>query len=179
MKTKESKVESGVAGGIAGFLATIPMSLCMLAIHRKLPVYHRSSLPPKKLTTRIARKIGISHKLSRKEKRALSVFSHFGYGTGAGSIYGLVSNSIPATPLIKGIGFGLLVWAGSYFGFLPAINLWHTEEEHHKRYWMMAAAHVVWGAFLGLGHEKLEKRPDIRGMRHKKSQPDSFIQPVL
>lgn len=166
MKNKDSK-NNLVSGGIAGLLATIPMSIWMMAVHRSLPLHHRYSLPPRKLTNRILKKVGISHKISRKEKKALSLLSHFSYGTAAGSLYGVINQAVPAPPVVKGVGFGLIVWAGSYFGFLPAINLWQKEEEHRKRYWMMAAAHVVWGAFLGLGHEKLQKSPERQVPRQK------------
>src|SRR5262245_9863268 len=138
-------IQDSLAGGVAGFLATLPMSIAMIAMHRILPVRHRYSLPPKKVTLRIARKLGIRGKLTRNKKNVLSVLSHFGYGAAAGTVYGLAASHVNGSPVVKGIGFGLLVWAGSYFGLLPAVNLWEPDEEHHKRYWMMAAAHVVWG----------------------------------
>jgi putative membrane protein len=165
------EIQKGLTGGVAGFLATLPMSLAMIAMHRILPVRHRYSLPPKKVTLRIARKLGIRTKLTGKKKNVASTLSHFGYGAAAGSVYGLTAGRMSGSPVAKGIGFGLLVWSGSYFGLLPAVKLWEPEEEHHKRYWMMAAAHVVWGGFLGLTNNKFRKI--VSGAPHKKSKASS------
>jgi len=50
----------------------------------------------------------------------------------------------------KGVGFGLLVWAGSYLGLLPAVGLHRpATRESARRNGMMIASHVVWGAVLG------------------------------
>ena len=41
---------SGLESALAGCLATVPMTLTMLGLHRYLPFWQRHSLPPEKIT---------------------------------------------------------------------------------------------------------------------------------
>jgi len=59
------------------------------------------------------------------------------------------------------VGYGLVVWAGSYLGLLPAVGLHRpATREPAGRNGMMIGAHVVFGAVLGLLAEgaKTERR---------------------
>jgi putative membrane protein len=59
---------------------------------------------------------------------------------------------------VKGIGFGLLVWAGSYLGLLPALGLLSPATQHApQRNLLMIAAHLVWGAVLGAVTDRLQQ----------------------
>jgi uncharacterized membrane protein YagU involved in acid resistance len=139
------------AGFAAGLIATIPMTATMVLIHRKLPRKEREPLPPYQVTKDLTRKTGMDRWMDEKDKRALTVASHFAYGAGAGGLYGLASDLMPAPPLLGGVAYGLAIWGGSYIGWLPAMNIYkEPEQEPPRRIAMMIAAHLVWGATLGV-----------------------------
>jgi hypothetical protein len=139
-----------LSGFVAGLTATAPMTAAMIAMHRKLPVHQRYPLPPRRITMAVAKKLGAKKYLDEEHRTGLTLLAHFGYGAAVGGLFGLVapqqlSKSIPA-----GIGYGLLVWAGSYLGLLPALDLHRpATREPDKRNGLMIAAHVVWGAAAG------------------------------
>ena len=139
------------AGAVAGFGATVPMTVAMVAMHRRLPARQRYALPPRRITMRAAEKAGAKRHLDETQRTGLTLLAHFGYGAAVGGLFGLVaprqlSRSIPA-----GIGYGLLVWAGSYLGLLPALGLHRpATREPEQRNALMVAAHFVWGAAAGM-----------------------------
>ena len=140
-----------LAGALAGLAATVPMTIAMEAMHRRLPRRQRYPLPPRKVTMRAAGAAGVRHKLDESERLGLTLAAHFGYGTGAGALYGPLSRSVKGPAAVKGMGYGLLVWAGSYLGLLPALGLLSPATDHPpRRNALMIAAHLVWGATLGL-----------------------------
>jgi uncharacterized membrane protein YagU involved in acid resistance len=140
-----------LAGAAAGFVATVPMTVAMELMHRRLPWTHREPLPPRKITMRAMKAIGVRHKLNESERMGLTLAAHFGYGSGMGAVYGPVSDRVKAPPVVKGMGFGLVVWAASYLGIVPAMGLIEPATRHRaQRNALMIAAHLVWGATLGL-----------------------------
>ena len=140
-----------LAGALAGLAATVPMTVAMEAMHRRLPQRQRYPLPPRKITMRAAGAVGVRHKLDEPERLGLTLAAHFGYGTAAGALYGPLSNRVKGPAAVKGMGYGLLVWAGSYLGLLPALGLLSPATDHPpRRNALMIAAHLVWGATLGL-----------------------------
>jgi hypothetical protein len=141
-----------VAGGAAGFLATVPMSAVMLVGHRWLPWRQRDPLPPQQINDELLESANLDDDLSRQERAGLAVANHFAYGAAMGSLYGgLTSAASPSSPVISGIAYGLSVWAGSYLGLVAALGLYRSAtEEPGGRNTLMIAAHVVWGASLGI-----------------------------
>jgi uncharacterized membrane protein YagU involved in acid resistance len=60
-----------------------------------------------------------------------------------------------------GISFGLLVWAISYLGLLPALGLYPSpRKDTGRRTAIMVLAHIVWGAMLGTTVKLLQKSGD-------------------
>lgn len=146
-----------LAGALAGFAATAPMTVTMLAFHRQLKWHERHRLPPEDITTEIADRAGIGRKLSLGQHQVATWSAHFGFGAAAGALYAPLAAKVKAPPLLKGIGFGLLMWSGSYLGWLPALEILHqTKEQPARPNWLMVIAHIVWGATLGLVAERLE-----------------------
>lgn len=142
-------------GALAGCIATLPMSALMVAMHRQLPRRERYPLPPRLITERAGRPIGVQQ-LDRDERRGLTVLMHFAYGAAMGTAYALMRRSIPvARPDVKGTLFGLAVWTGSYLGWLPVMGIHSATEETPRRNGLMIAAHVVYGASLGVLFEAL------------------------
>jgi hypothetical protein len=130
----------------------VPMTAAMRLQHRFLPVHEKYSLPPRKITMRMAKKFRSGQLLLRlrpKRQRRLSLLSHFGYGAAVGAPYTALTDRLPGKPVYKGMAYGLLVWTVSYLGWLPATGLWKPKEESAKRKGLMIASHLIWGGFLG------------------------------
>jgi putative membrane protein len=52
---------------------------------------------------------------------------------------------------VKGVIFGVVVWAGSYLGLLPLIGISESAHKEPVRMnLMMIAAHLVWGSAMAL-----------------------------
>jgi uncharacterized membrane protein YagU involved in acid resistance len=141
-----------VAGTLAGFSATAPMTAAMIAMHKALPPRERYPLPPRKVTMNAARKAGAEpHRFDEPERKAATLAAHFGYGAAMGGIFALLAPRTPGPAVPKGILWGLIVWAASYLGLLPATGLHESATDHPRgRNVLMVVAHVVWGASLGL-----------------------------
>jgi uncharacterized membrane protein YagU involved in acid resistance len=163
-----------IAGAIAGFVATAPMSAVMLRWHRRLPWRQQEPLPPEQVTANVLDAAGLDDDLSRPQIAALAVLNHFGYGATVGSIYGLLtSGSRPVSPLLNGVAYGLGIWGASYLGLLPALGLYRSAtEEPAERNLLMLSAHVVWGGALGVVTEIAERRARRRSEGNE-SIPDA------
>jgi len=137
-------------GGLAGFVATMPMTAAMLIMHRFLPKHEQQPLPPRKITLRAARRADVARHLDHQERTSATMAAHFGFGSTAGSLYGVACSQGVRPGAATGILYGLLVWAGSYLGFLPAAGLHESAtDDAPNRTLLMIVAHVVWGAALG------------------------------
>ena len=138
-------------GAVAGFTATIPMTVVMLTLHRRaLPARQRFPLPPRRITMRAAGKARVRNRMDEPQRTAATYAAHFGYGTATGAVYGALAPAVPGNPLVKGTSYGLIVWALSYLGLLPLLDLHRpATREPAGRNALMILAHVVWGAALG------------------------------
>jgi hypothetical protein len=148
------------AGALAGCVATFPMTVAMEALHRRLPQGERYPLPPRQITERIVAQASVRPYLDRDDRLALSLLSHFAYGSAAGVAYtALVRGAVVRGPL-AGAAFGAGVWAASYLGLLPALGILNPATRHPpRRTGVMIAAHLVWGLALGGLTEILLPRP--------------------
>ena len=146
-------------GALAGFVATVPMSLSMLIGWILLPRREKYHLPPRLITEEITERVGIEDEMSEDQLIVATVASHFGYGALVGSIYALFEQRLPIYSGFKGVLAGLTIWAGSYLGWLPALDILPPATKHPwRRNLMMILAHVVWGATLGAVTQKLNSR---------------------
>jgi uncharacterized membrane protein YagU involved in acid resistance len=140
-----------LAGAVAGFAATLPMTLAMLALHRRLPWHERYALPPRQITLRLAERFGLRRKMGEPARSGATLAAHFGYGALMGAAYAPLAKGLPVPRAASGVGFGLAAWAGSYFGWLPAAGLLSPPTDHPgRRNALMIAAHLLWGAAAGL-----------------------------
>jgi hypothetical protein len=151
-------------GLLSGLAATVPMTAVMELLHRQLPPSQQDPLPPRKITQRLTRRAGVEHELDEGDHQALALASHFAYGASTGSIYAVLDEHLrphfpralrdlppPALDAAHGTAFGLLVWAASYLGWLPAAGIMKPATRHRApRNALMITAHVVFGATLGL-----------------------------
>lgn len=140
-----------VAGGVAGLMATAPMTLVMEALRQQLPRTERHALPPRLVMLRASRKAGVRHHLGRRRQRTgVTVAAHFLYGGAVGSLYVPLMRATGLPPIAGGLAYGLIVWLVSYLGLLPAARLFPPPTRvSPRRNALMIVAHLVWGAALG------------------------------
>ena len=85
-------------GALSGLVATIPMTVAMEVLRRRLPRRQRHALPPRKITVRAFRKIGMHSHTDRRQRDVAALIGHLGYGAAAGSVYPLLARRIDAAP---------------------------------------------------------------------------------
>ena len=140
-----------VAGVLAGFAATAPMTAAMELLFRRLPRHEQYPLPPREITEELTERTDIGDDLPEPHHQALTMAAHFGYGSSMGALYGLIFPRETKAPMLQGTAFGLGVWAASYLGLLPALGILKPATHHPpRRTLLMIAAHIVWGSTLGV-----------------------------
>jgi hypothetical protein len=140
----------------AGLLATIPMTITMIALHWLFPQTRHKPLVPKEVTSSVVHKTDMDEMKGEKRINALTVASHFGFGLAAGAPFELLANRLPGNRIGKGMLYGLLVWFGSYMGWIPALNvLPPASRQSSQRNFVMILAHLVWGSSLALFLKRL------------------------
>jgi hypothetical protein len=138
-------------GAAAGTVATLPMTLVMESLHEKLPGEPPRPLPPREITESITLKVGVREELPESRMEDLTLAGHFGYGALCGALFGLIAPKRLPAAIGCGMAFGLAVWAGSYLGWLPALDMRHdARQDPPARNGLMIAAHVTWGAAAGV-----------------------------
>lgn len=139
-----------VTGAMAGFVATVPMTIVMHALHHQLPGRERYRLPPEQITADLAQRSGLARVVSWTDIDALAWTLHFAYGAGAGAIYARLVPVRGLSARLTGPAYGVVLGAASYFGWLPALSIHgRGDEQPPRRNALMLAAHVVWGSALG------------------------------
>lgn len=137
-------------GAIAGLIATVPMTISMFVGWRLLPEREKYPLPPRQILGEITERLGKKGQLTEGELEAATLFSHFGYGALSGSTYALLEQRIPLKSGLKGGLAGLILWAGSYLGWLPVVGILTPATRHPwRRNLLMIVAHLIWGVALG------------------------------
>ncbi|HKX32306.1 MAG TPA: DUF1440 domain-containing protein [Blastocatellia bacterium] len=139
-----------IKGALAGLAATAPMTLAMTVMHARLPRPEQYALPPRLITEKVVEKAGGEEQLDERERRRLTLVGHFSYGLMAGACYPLLADGMKLPPVASGALYGLAVWAGSYLGWLPAVEILRPATEHPpRRTALMIAAHLIWGVTTG------------------------------
>ena len=140
-----------LTGALAGFAATVPMTAAMEILYHFLPRREQYPLPPSEIMTKITQDTGVLDHADREQHLAVTMAGHFAYGTAAGAFYATFAHKLPFSPMLRGIGYGLVVWTISYLNLLPALRILRPATEHPAgRNALMIAAHLVWGAALGM-----------------------------
>jgi hypothetical protein len=146
-------------GAAAGLIATVPMTLLMLAWHRNLVATQRYPLPPSLITQRVFVGFAVPGRPAPMPNWASTLAAHFGFGAVTGALFAVTPGETRRQyPVATGIGYGLCVWTASYLGWVPATGLMApATRQPVGRNLMMIAAHVVWGATLGVVLDALSK----------------------
>ena len=148
-----------VSAALAGTLATVPMSLFMLATHRFLPGEQRYALPPEVITEELSRRSRARLHWNKRVLVGSTLLSHFGYGAAMGALYTPLERTSFLPAPVRGTLFGLGVWASNYLGLLPLLHFraaGHREPGHRNL--MMILAHVVWGLVMGVTADALAQK---------------------
>jgi uncharacterized membrane protein YagU involved in acid resistance len=156
-------------GAAAGVVATVPMTIVMEELHRVLPGEHEGPLPPREVTENVYDKLSRRHDATEDSLEQATVLAHYAFGGAAGALFPLVAPRQRTAAVGAGLLYGAVVWSGSYLGLLPAFGVrHHAKHDATSRNAMMIAAHLVWGATLGL---VLSSRPGLRAASRKPDQP--------
>lgn len=145
-----------LAGAIAGMVAAVPMAFMMNGLNRLFSDYQAT--PPKQITARLSfrawrRGLPSGRSLVKPGKSwgVATWLSHLGYGAATASLYPLVTRPLPLPGVLRGILFALSVWAFSYLGWLPAMNLQPpATKKPARRNAVAILSHIVWGSLIGL-----------------------------
>lgn len=141
-------VRAALDGAMGGLVGTVPMSAAMLAA-RRMGLMGRQ--PPERITQKIFFR-GLRRVRSRETRNALATVLHFAFGGVGGAVYGVARRRLPlrVNPVLTGVVFGTLVWAGSYLGWAPALGLMpQPRHDRPDRPVIMVVAHWIFGATLG------------------------------
>jgi hypothetical protein len=136
-------------GGLAGLVATVPMTIVMVVMQRLLPGRQRNQeLPFVQVTRQIESKMPVPNHRLAKIHSLLVAGGHFGFGALCGAIYTATLSRRFRAPA-RGPTFGVLVWAMSYMGWLPALGLRRPAgRDSFARNAQMVVAHLIWGFVL-------------------------------
>lgn len=145
------------AAAAAGLCATAVKTAFLAALHDRLPLRKRHPLAPGEIVAVLERRADWRPSTSLHQTATFA--AHFGYGAGAGAIYGRLRNSSRGNPVVRGMAHGMAVWAASYLVLLPAARILKPVTEHDaRRTSLMIAGHLVWGASLGVAEDLLSRK---------------------
>jgi len=151
------------AAALSGVIATFPMS-AYLVLSQKFFEKYPSAIPPEQVTGALLETADVDE-MDQEKFQPIVWSSHFAYGMAAGSFYSLYRALIPKSvnSFQTGASFGLLVWATSYWGWLPALKLLPPPPETEvKDNVDKIVSHIIWGAALGLCYQLLESHDLIK-----------------
>lgn len=134
-------------GPLAGTAATLPMSALMLAAGKLGLVGEQ---PPESIVRSAVDTAGggAGQRLPEPVANVMASLVHLGFGAGLGAAYALLPRTGP--PAVRGTAVALAVFAGSYQGWVPALNILPAaSEDRPDRPMVMAVAHMVFGVVLG------------------------------
>src|SRR5688500_9064423 len=94
-------------GALAGLTATVPMTLFMQQMHRKLPAHERYPLPPSEIVEELTDQAGVDEQINASEHIALTMLAHFGYGAATGALYAPLAQAYRPPALLGGTVFRL------------------------------------------------------------------------
>ncbi len=143
----EPPVRTVARGAGAGAVATLVMSAVMLAAG-KLGFHGKQ--PPEAIVEAALDTADIDR--SERTEYVLASLAHLGFGSSMGGLFALLRRiaRTPGPEVLHGAGFGLGVWAVSYQGWIPALDILPPpSHDTSERPPTMIVAHLVYGAALG------------------------------
>lgn len=152
-----------IFSGLAGLVASIPMGLAMIFFNRVVSKGRATPEPPKQITKEMAERAGVDELVPPGRKWGLPTwFGHLGYGAATAALYPVTTYRLPLPPVVSGMLFALFVWAGSYLGWLPALNILPpATQQPARRNAVMIGTHLLWGGLVGLLVKQLERKEQV------------------
>jgi uncharacterized membrane protein YagU involved in acid resistance len=153
-------MNSLINSGLAGFLATAPMTLVIFG-GRALRLLRTP--PPVQITAnaqwRLANDEDAPEDIPGSVFQASWLLSHFSYGASCGSLYPLLDPLLLRPLVLRGLAYGLAVRGVSYINLMPQLRLYSpVREDRLSRTAVMIAAHVVYGVALSVLERQLVRR---------------------
>jgi uncharacterized membrane protein YagU involved in acid resistance len=153
-------MNSLICSGLAGFLATAPMTLVIFG-GRTLGLLRTP--PPVQITANVQRRLtnieDAPEHIPEPAFQASWLLSHFGYGAGCGVLYSSLRPLLPHPLALRGPAYGLVVWGVSYINLMPNLRLYPpVQEDRLSRTAVMIAAHVVYGVALSVLEQRLVRQ---------------------
>lgn len=101
-------------------IATLLMTVWMLAENSLVPAHKTKPLPPETITKSLETKTGIKPALTDNQHKGLSLLNHLLYG----SVIAIPLSFISPHSKMRRLGanYGLGVWLSNYLGILPSLN---------------------------------------------------------
>ena len=147
-----------LTGAIGGAIATGAMTAVMATLYRTLPRNERYPLQPSQMVMSLARMMGISEEKTSAPHVATTLALHFGYGAAAGVGYTFTTSASPIPGPVKGLSFGLGLWALGYFGWAPSLRVLRPMTEFPlRRALLLLTSHLVWGATMGVFDQQVAR----------------------
>ncbi len=155
----------GLSGVLPGLGATSVMTFFMLLGHHLGARSVQEPVPPKRITERVARRVGLRRHIDQDRLTALSIMAHFGYGSFFAVVYRMTVGRLTRQPAVGAL-FGLALWAAGYLGYLPRLGLYPSAGDRPKgRVAVVAGSHLVWGAALALFSRMPTGRPGFPSLQ--------------
>ncbi|PYV65874.1 MAG: hypothetical protein DMG95_00525 [Acidobacteria bacterium] len=155
-------VVAGSVAGLAGSLAMNQFQNVWSKASEKLKANgnresgNSSRQESEDATMKAAGKVAESagYHLSHEQKKKAAPFVHYGFGAAMGALYGTVAELGPREvrrhPVLSGIGFGSMLFAGADEAAVPALGLSGSPRETPASSHIYAlASHIVYGATAG------------------------------
>lgn len=135
-------------GACSGMAATVPMTAAMLLIQRFLPTRSQERMEPRQIIDVLANQTSFGSRAGECDRGAAALVAHFGYGAAVGAFYPFVDRVCRGVPA-RGPAYGIALFALSYCGWLPALNILPPPTRRPRgRNLLLIASHLVWGATL-------------------------------
>ena len=146
-------------GACAGLAGTLGMTLVGMkpGIVRWLP---EDMQPDRWLPHTLVRQLLRSADEDDEDARhgmLLTTALHFGYGAAAGAAYALLRRQFGRGPgWLAGASYGVLLWAVSYEGWIPALGLLPPTTRAPAYQWIVpVGSHLIYGGVTGYADEQL------------------------
>lgn len=137
-------------GALSGALGALAMATTSYLLRRAMPPRARGKPPFEAVTSALERRAGLKGHVGPVAHGLATHVGHLGYGAVVGALYASAPRLTRAPAALEGATFGLLVWAVSYGGWLPALRLLPPPRATSTMWSAMnAASHAVWGAVVG------------------------------
>lgn len=133
-------------GAVGGALATGAMTLFMLGAQQ---FAEGGRLAPKRITQEMIERT--AGEAPEPVVNAATAVNHLAYGVSMGALYGAAfAQSERLPPVARGVLFANVIWALSYKGWVPAMDILpQPEHDITERQLRIYLAHWVYGGVLG------------------------------